>query len=151
MQNTLYWSLQLLKELLITQSGELCLLSIEEHLAVANYPNSGKGLNQIYGILKGCKHTIRLSFNRYMSVYRFSSPCMIIPAVFLNTCIRLFRLLSDWILRIIFFETLVSSSSSSWRAASTDLPDPLQHPSLLSITPGRSSKLHPASAESCCI
>ena len=36
-------------------------------------------------------------------------------------------------------------------AASADLPDPPFHPSLSSITPGRSSRLYPVSALSCCM
>ena len=45
-----------------------------------------------------------------------------------------------------------SSSSSSCRAASTDIPDPLScHFSLSFITSGRSSGLHPVSSHSCCI
>ena len=46
---------------------------------------------------------------------------------------------------------LLLSSSSSCRAASTDLPDPFCYPSLSSIAPERSSKLHPVLAQSCCI
>ena len=42
-------------------------------------------------------------------------------------------------------------SSSSYRATSTDLTDPLSPLVLSSITPGRSSRLHPVSAQSCCI
>ena len=45
-----------------------------------------------------------------------------------------------------------SSSSSSCRAASTDIPDPLsRHFSLSFIASGRSSVLHPVSSQSCCM
>ena len=44
----------------------------------------------------------------------------------------------------------ISSSSSSWRAASTDIPDPLS-PRLSFIAFGRSSALHPVSSHSCCM
>ena len=45
-----------------------------------------------------------------------------------------------------------SSSSSPWRAASTDIPDPLSlHVSLSFIASGRSSGLHPVSSHSCCM
>ena len=45
-----------------------------------------------------------------------------------------------------------SSSSSSCRAASTDIPDPLfPHISLSFIAFGRSSGLHPESSYSCCM
>ena len=41
---------------------------------------------------------------------------------------------------------------SSWRAASTDIPDPLSlHVSLSFIAFGRSSGLHPVSSHSCCM
>ena len=39
------------------------------------------------------------------------------------------------------------SSSSSCHAASEDLPDPLRPP----FAPGRSLRLHPISAQSCCM
>ena len=48
-------------------------------------------------------------------------------------------------------ETDISSSSSLCCTASTDLSDPLSPPSLSSIAPGRSSRLYPVSALSCCI
>ena len=45
-----------------------------------------------------------------------------------------------------------SSSSSSCRAASTDIPDSLSsHFSLSFIVSGRSSGLHPVSSHSCCM
>ena len=44
-----------------------------------------------------------------------------------------------------------SSSSSSCRAISTDIPDPLSHPSLQSIASGRSSRIHLVSTQSCCM
>ena len=53
-----------------------------------------------------------------------------------------FQAISSWI----------SSSSSSWCAASTDIPDPLSlHVSLSFIASGRSSGLHPVSSHSCCM
>ena len=42
-------------------------------------------------------------------------------------------------------------SSSSCHATSTDLRNPLSPHSLSSIAPDRSSRLHPVSAQSCCI
>ena len=45
----------------------------------------------------------------------------------------------------------ISSSSSSCRAISRDIPDPLLPPSLSSIDSSRSSGLHPISTQSCCI
>ena len=45
----------------------------------------------------------------------------------------------------------IYKSSLSCRTISTDISDPLSPPSLLSIASGRSSGLHPVSAQSCCI
>ena len=46
----------------------------------------------------------------------------------------------------------LNKSSSSCRAASTDIPDPLsRHFSLSFIASGRSSGLHPVSSHSCCM
>ena len=47
--------------------------------------------------------------------------------------------------------TLLTSSSSSCRAASTDIPDPLAPFSLSFIASGRSPDLHPVSSPSCCM
>ena len=44
-----------------------------------------------------------------------------------------------------------SSSSSSWRAASTDIPDPLLPLLPIVHASGRSSGLHPVSSHSCCM
>ena len=44
-----------------------------------------------------------------------------------------------------------SSSSSSCRATSTDIPDPLSPLSLSFIASGRSSGLHPVSSHNCCM
>ena len=45
----------------------------------------------------------------------------------------------------------LTSSSSSHRAISTDMPDPLYLPSESSIVSGRSSEFLPLSAQSCCM
>ena len=45
----------------------------------------------------------------------------------------------------------MSSSSSSCRTISTDIPDPRSLPSLSSIASGRSSGLYPVSTQSCCM
>ena len=44
-----------------------------------------------------------------------------------------------------------NKQSSSCRAVSTDIPDPLSPHPLSSIVFGRSSGLHPVSAQSCCM
>ena len=44
--------------------------------------------------------------------------------------------------------TYRSTVSSSCHAASTDIPEPLSPPSLSSIAPGSSSRLHPVSSQS---
>ena len=49
------------------------------------------------------------------------------------------------------FRDYISSSSSSCRAASTYIPDPLRHFFLSFIAFGWSSGLHPVSSHSCCM
>ena len=61
-------------------------------------------------------------------------------------------LLTFEFLYILFFIYNYYYISSSWRAASTDIPDPLSlHVSLSFIAFGRSSGLHPVSSHSCCM
>ena len=62
-----------------------------------------------------------------------------------NFCYKPWR---HWV-HLVSILTTTSSSSSSYRAGSTDIPDPLSPSSLSFIALGRSSGQHPVSSHSC--
>ena len=85
--------------------------------------------------------------------FRFPSCCQFYCLGFHGFLIK-FMTSSDilYILRQFIIQLYGNISSSSFRAASTDIPDPLSlHVSLSFIASGRSSGLHPVSSHSCCM
>ena len=72
-------------------------------------------------------------------------PCLFIVKIISNAFLCLKSL------PMYFYSKNHFQSSSSCRAASTDIPDPSRHFSLSFIASGRSSGLHPVSSHSCCM
>ena len=93
--------------------------------------------------------TARISLNLYPSLsIRRSYPSL--PAGVPNYILCTYRAHVNKVLLFSHLWHVHVSSSSCW-AASTDFAGPLPQPSLSSIAPGRSSRLHPVSTYSCSI
>ena len=82
----------------------------------------------------------------YFLSFRFNLLFICVPQEFQNPQADNFFSYYCLILCLVYLDTNVSSC----HAVSTDIPDPFSPPSLSSIASGRSSGLHPVSAQSCC-
>ena len=109
--------------------------------------------------------------NKMREIYFYKEKCFVSFIEFRKTCMRVYNISSilnlfspkiysifvwtyfwfcpKYCVHFVFRNFI--SSSSSCRAASTDIPDLSCHFSLSFIASGRSSGLHPVSSQSCCI
>ena len=96
--------------------------------------------------------SLSLSLSLYLSIYL----SFFLFAFFLSSFLPFVSFLSLHNAHLLFCRvllgfSLISSSSSSCRAASTDIQIPSRHFSLSFIASGRSSGLHPISSHCCCM